>query len=207
MKKTAVLLDLGFVLHKLYVTLGKRQATATEVREFAERCINPAEEELFRIYCYHCTPYGEVQTHPLTKQRIDFAATQTFSGMNTLIRELSLKDNVAFRAGELSFDGWVIKKQAAEDITKTGRSLQGNDFAPDLKQKRVDMKIGLDVAWLASKGIVDRIVLVTADSDFVPAMKFGRREGVQVILVTMGHRQVKHDLLIHADEVRSVAYP
>jgi uncharacterized LabA/DUF88 family protein len=194
MKKTAVLLDLGFVLHKLHRLLGNRPATAAEVREFAERCVNPAEEELFRIYCYHCTPYGEVQTHPLTKQRIDFSATQTFSGMNTLIRELSLKDNVAFRAGELSFDGWIIKKQSAEEITRTGRALQGTDFAPDLKQKRVDMKIGLDVAWLASKGIVDRIVLVTADSDFVPAMKFGRREGVQVILVTMAHRQVKHDL-------------
>lgn len=38
-------------------------------------------------------------------------------------------------------------------------------------------------------------------------MKFARREGVQVVLVTMGHRMVKHDLLVHADEVRSVAYP
>ena len=207
MKKTAVLLDLGFVLQKLYRLLGNRQATAAEVREFAERCVNPVDEELFRIYCYHCTPYGEVQTHPLTKQRIDFAATPIYAGMSALIRELALKDNVAFRAGELSFDGWIIKKRSAEEITKTGRPLQVADFAPDLKQKRVDMKIGLDVAWLASKGIVDRIVLVTADSDFVPAMKFGRREGVQVILVTMAHRQVKHDLLIHADEVRSVAYP
>lgn len=207
MKKTAVLLDLGFVLHKLYVLLGKRAATAAEIREFAERCINPAEEELFRIYCYHCTPYGEVQTHPLTKQRIDFAATPTYVGMSNLLRELSLTDNVAFRAGELSFDGWVIKKRAAEEITKTGRPLQGSDFAPDLKQKRVDMKIGLDVAWLASRQIVDRIILVTADSDFVPAMKFGRREGVQVILVTMSHPLVKHDLLVHADELRSVAYP
>ncbi|HEX6039297.1 NYN domain-containing protein [Longimicrobium sp.] len=207
MKKTAVLLDLGFVLHKLYALLGNRAATAAEIREFAERCINPTEEELFRIYCYHCTPYGEVQTHPLTKQRIDFAATPTYIGMNNLLRELSLTDNVAFRAGELSFDGWVIKKRSAEEITRTGRPLQGSDFAPDLKQKRVDMKIGLDVAWLASRQIVDRIILVTADSDFVPAMKFGRREGVQVILVTLSHRQVKHDLLVHADEVRSVAYP
>jgi uncharacterized LabA/DUF88 family protein len=207
MKKTAVLLDLGFVLPKLNAALGNRPATATEIREFAERCINPAEEELFRIYCYHCTPYGEVQTHPLTKQRVDFSATAAYTGMNTLIRELSLKENVAFRAGELSFDGWMIKKRAAEDITRTGRPLQVSDFAPDLKQKRVDMKIGLDVAWLASKGIVDRIVLVTADSDFVPAMKFGRREGVQVILVPMAHRQVKHDLLVNADEVRTVVYP
>jgi uncharacterized LabA/DUF88 family protein len=101
----------------------------------------------------------------------------------------------------------MIKKRSAEEIARTSRTLQADDFAPDLKQKRVDMKIGLDVAWLASKAIVDRIILVTADSDFVPAMKFARREGVQVILVTMGHRMVKHDLLVHADEVRSVAYP
>lgn len=127
--------------------------------------------------------------------------------MTTLIRDLSLKNNVAFRAGELSFDGWIIKKRSAEEIVKTGRALVAADFAPDLKQKRVDMKIGLDVAWLASKGITERIILVTSDSDFVPAMKFARREGVQVVLVTMGHKLVKRDLLIHADEVRSVAFP
>jgi uncharacterized LabA/DUF88 family protein len=207
MKKAAVLLDLGFVLHKLHPLVGKRLPNAVEVREFAERCLNPAEEELFRIYCYHCHPYGETETHPVTRQPVDFSATATFAQMSTLTRELALKNNVAFRAGELSFDGWMIKKRAAEEVARTGRALQADDFAPDLKQKRVDMKIGLDVAWLASKGIVDRIILVTADSDFVPAMKFGRREGVQIVLVTMGHRMVKHDLLVHADEVRSVAYP
>jgi len=69
------------------------------------------------------------------------------------------------------------------------------------------MKIGLDVAWLASKSIVERLILVTGDSDFVPAMKFARREGVQVILVTMGHSQIKQELKVHADELRSVTYP
>jgi len=39
------------------------------------------------------------------------------------------------------------------------------------------MKIGLDAAWLASKRIVDRIILVTADSDFIPAMSL---HGVRV---------------------------
>lgn len=207
MKKTAVLLDLGFVLHKLYNLVGKRSPTADEVREFAVKCLNPAEEELFRIYCYHCTPYGETETHPLTRQPVDFAASPTFAAMSKFIRELSLKNNVAFRAGELSFDGWAIKKRSADEIATTGRPLVPSDFAPDLKQKRVDMKIGLDVAWLASKAIVERIVLVTSDSDFVPAMKFARREGVQVILVTLGHKLVKHDLLVHADELRSVAFP
>jgi uncharacterized LabA/DUF88 family protein len=207
MKKSAVLLDLGFVLHKLFTLVGKRTPTADEIHAFAVKCLNPAEEELFRIYCYHCTPYGDTEIHPLTRAPVDFSASSTFATMTTLIRDLSLKNNVAFRAGELSFDGWIIKKRSAEEIVKTGRALVAADFAPDLKQKRVDMKIGLDVAWLASKGITERIILVTSDSDFVPAMKFARREGVQVVLVTMGHKLVKRDLLIHADEVRSVAFP
>lgn len=205
MKKTAVLLDLGFVLHRLHSLLG-RAATANEVHDFAEKCIAPGEE-LFRIYCYHCPPYGGTETHPVTGHPVDFSATPTFASNTSLIRELSLKKGVAFRAGELSFDGWMIKKFATKEIARTGRPIKADDFAPDVKQKRVDMKIGLDVAWLASKGIVDRIVLVTGDSDFVPAMKFARREGVQVVLVTMEHRQVKHDLLVHADEVRAVPYP
>jgi uncharacterized LabA/DUF88 family protein len=206
MKKTAVLLDLGFVLSRLYRLLGNRHATANEVHDFAQKCIQPGEE-LFRIYCYHCPPFGGKETHPLTGAQIDFSATSTHAGMTALIHDLSLKDSVAFRAGDLSFDGWKIKRQSVDDIAKTGRQLLSADFAPDLKQKRVDIKIGLDVAWLSSKGIVDRIVLVTGDSDFVPATKFARREGVQVVLVTIGHRYVKRDLLVHADELRSVAYP
>ena len=84
------------------------------------------------------------------------------------------------------------------------RACGAGDFEPAFKQKRVDMKIGLDVAWLSSKRIVERIVLVTADTDFVPAMKFARREGVQVVLVPMGSRTLNKALRAHADVVRSV---
>ena len=206
MKKTAVLLDLGFVLYKLRRVL-KRWPTADEVHRFALGCLEAGEEELFRIYCYHCAPYGEVEVHPLTRQKVDFSTTEMYTAMRDLIRALCLEDDVAFRSGELSFDGWVIRKRAASELVRTGRALAPDDFAPDLKQKRVDMKIGLDVAWLATKGIADRIVLVTSDSDFVPAMKFARREGLQIVLVPLGHPMLKQDLLIHADRVRRVAFP
>jgi uncharacterized LabA/DUF88 family protein len=94
-----------------------------------------------------------------------------------------------------------------EDLIRAHRPLTDGDFRVDLKQKRVDMKIGLDVAWLVSKRFVDRIALVTGDSDFVPAMKFARREGVQIILVPMESKLLKHDLRVHADEIRAVRYP
>jgi uncharacterized protein (TIGR00288 family) len=205
MKKTAVLLDLGFVLYALYKPLGKRNASATEVREFAAKCLN-ADEELFRVYAYHCPPFDGTERHPITHQAVHFKQSPTYSFMERFLRELSLMDNVAYRAGEISFSGWVIKKHAAREISRTGRQITEDDFQPDIKQKRVDIKIGLDVAWLASKGIVDRIILVTGDSDFIPAMKFARREGVQIVLVSLG-QNVKRDLQIHADEVRTVRFP
>jgi uncharacterized protein (TIGR00288 family) len=206
MKKTAILLDLGFVILKLKNLLGKRMPTAIEIREFALKCL-AKDEEIFRIYCYDCPPYGKKQTHPFSRNLIDFSHTPTYIQRTKLINDLKTMDNIAFRSGELSFDGWLITKKAIKEILKQNRALNDTDFQPDIKQKGVDMKIGLDIAWLSGKAIVERIILVTADSDFVPAMKFARREGIQVILITLGHLSIKPDLKEHADELRSVIFP
>jgi uncharacterized LabA/DUF88 family protein len=60
-------------------------------------------------------------------------------------------------------------------------------FRKDIQQKGVDTKFGLDVAWMSFCNVVDRIILVTGDSDFVPAIKAARRNGIQVILCTLNH--------------------
>ena len=62
------------------------------------------------------------------------------------------------------------------------------------------MRIGLDMASLTLKKLSSLIVLVTGDSDFVPAMKFARREGAQLVLVTLGHG-VRDPMRHHADIV------
>ena len=62
------------------------------------------------------------------------------------------------------------------------------------------MRIGLDIASLTLKHQIQVVVLVTADSDFIPAMKFARREGAQLFLVTLGHG-VKEEMREHADLV------
>ena len=205
MKKVAVLLDLGFVLHALYRPLGKRTASASEIHEFASKCVGE-NEELFRIYCYHCPPFDGTERHPMTREPIHFKSTPVYTSMSRLISELECKDGVAFRKGEISFNGWLIKKFAAQKMAKNSRAPVADDFQPDLTQKRVDIMIGLDVAWLSSKSIVDRLVLVTGDSDFIPAMKFARREGVQVVLVHMD-QPIKRAMRVHADEVRAVEFP
>lgn len=56
-----------------------------------------------------------------------------------------------------------------------------------MQQKGVDMKIGIDIASLAYKHLVDQIILISGDSDFTPAAKLARQEGIDFILDPMGH--------------------
>ncbi len=210
MKTVAILLDGGFVLARLYQLLGRRHAIAQDVYDFALACANE-DEEIFRIYYYDCPPWGETLSNPLDPTRkINFASTATARRMKRLQEGLALMDLVAFRRGELAYGGWALKKKAERDFFNNPnepRSIDKTDLQVQFRQKRVDMKIGLDVAWLASKRVVERIILVTGDSDFIPAMKFARREGTQVILVPMGHKYIKNDLREHSDFVRDVRFP
>lgn len=76
--------------------------------------------------------------------------------------------------------------------------LKEDDFQLEIQQKGVDMRIGLDIASLAQKGLVDQIVLIAGDSDFVPAAKHARREGIDFILDPMWHT-IKSSLNMHID--------
>lgn len=71
-----------------------------------------------------------------------------------------------------------------------------------LRQKGVDMRIGIDIASLALKRQVETIVLVAGDSDFVPAAKLARREGMEIILDPLWQK-VHSDLFEHIDGLQS----
>ena len=79
-------------------------------------------------------------------------------------------------------------------------AISSDDLEANIRQKGVDMRIGLDIASLTLKRHAQVIVLGTADSDFVPAMKFARREGAQLVLITLGHG-IRDGLTEHADLV------
>lgn len=67
-----------------------------------------------------------------------------------------------------------------------------------MHQKAVGMRLGLDIASITLKKHADVIVLVSGDSNFVPAVKLARREGAQVFLLTSEH-QVADEVREHAD--------
>jgi uncharacterized LabA/DUF88 family protein len=85
------------------------------------------------------------------------------------------------------------------------RELSEDDVSFGLRQKGVDMRIGLDIASMTLKRQVDTLVLVTGDSDFVPAAKLARREGVEFLLDPLW-QQVSDELSEHVDGVIS-AFP
>ncbi|MEJ1967108.1 MAG: NYN domain-containing protein [Rhizomicrobium sp.] len=68
-------------------------------------------------------------------------------------------------------------EQANKNLQAHPRVPVANDFVPNIQQKGVDLRIGLDIARLALREMVNIIVVVTGDSDLVPAFKFARREG------------------------------
>ena len=114
---------------------------------------------------------------------------------------------MAMRFGELQHRGWRLRDAAAKRAVRAAAKeeaikIQNSDLQPNVQQKGVDMRIGLDMATLALKRQVSAIVLVTGDSDLIPAMKLARREGLQVVLVHLG-LGIKEPMQDHSDIVVS----
>ena len=56
----------------------------------------------------------------------------------------------------------------------------------------------LDIASLSFKKLVNQIVLIAGDSDFVPAAKHARREGIDFVLDPLRH-PIRDSLNLHID--------
>jgi uncharacterized LabA/DUF88 family protein len=201
--KYAVLIDGGFIRRKL----GSRAepTTLAQIISFLDGLKSHpalAHSSLHRIYWYDAPPLESSARRPLKGGRVDFSRTTLAENSRALMHGLSALLHVSLRRGELVFRGWRVRRGRLPERDSTV-TLAAPDLEPNIQQKGVDMRIGLDIAALTMKGHADAIVLVAGDSDFVPAMKFARREGAQLYLVTLGHT-VRAEMLEHADIVLSV---
>ena len=96
----------------------------------------------------------------------------------------------------------LAQAQQLQQAYSFWQSLQSGDVALGLRQKGVDMRIAIDIASLTLKKQVKTIVLVAGDSDFVPAAKLARREGIEFILDPLW-QNVNDDLFEHIDALQS----
>ena len=162
--------------------------------------------ELYRIFFYDCPPLTKRVHKPVSGLALHLGATPEAKMRNEFHQMLHTARKVALRQGRLNeqFSTWRAKTESvrrwiAEPIAFAPAD---EDFEIDVVQKGVDMRLGLDVAAMAFKRQVDRITLIAADADFVPAVKLARREGIDVVLDPMGAHAAA-DLLQHVDGVRT----
>lgn len=209
--KVAVLVDLSFFLMQ-YSRVRECPASspaevAKEIRHTALAHLHRRTDELYRIFAYDCRPLPKKVHHPITKRSVDFSRSETFIFRTRLLEELLQMRKVALRRGELADRRrWRIRAEVTRQLldgTLAVKDLKESDVVYDIQQKGVDTRMAIDIATLAYKRLVDRIVLITGDSDFVPAAKLARREGIDVVLDPLW-AHVAPSLNEHIDGLRSV---
>ena len=223
--KTAILIDGGYFLKRLPVVRPDVDTTdavavGRSVNQLVRSHLNHLNEVykvpnalqlLYRTFYYDARPYDSKAHTPVGNRPIDYAKTPQALFRKRFFDVLRGSPNLAVRLGEVRKDGdrsWILKAQTQKKLL-TGRlavkDLTDDDFAPALRQKGVDMRIGLDIASITLRRQAEIIILVSGDADFVPAAKLARREGVQFVLDPLW-QEVPPDLFEHIDGLRSGFY-
>ena len=205
MGKMAILVDGGFYLKRAKCLKGEKTARdrAEELVQYCKKHVENENAELYRIFYYDCDPIGKKAFHPLHNRTFDQSKTDAYKWKMDFFDELAKKRKLAIRKGE-PLEGsceFAMKTTVARDIVRGKRSadsLCDDDFVLDVQQKGVDVRIGLDLALIAHERFADQIVLITGDSDFVPAAKYARRHGIDFIIDPMWH-PFRPELGIHVD--------
>lgn len=165
-----------------------------------------SRRDLYRVFFYDCPPLEKKLHNPISKRAVDFSKSDEAIFRLNLHQRLLSKRKLALRLGHLSSDTpWTIKPRKIAELLagKTAyEALEPEDVMPAVRQKGVDMRIGVDVASLAFKKQVDQIILIAGDADFVPAAKLARREGIDFVLDPMW-RSIPPSLMEHIDGLRS----
>lgn len=190
----AILIDGGLL--RVQAKRAKKTYNPDFIEKFAHACVSE-DEELFRVLYYDCAPYTGSVKLPVSGN------PHQFQGSDGWLDELARKDLFAVRRGVLKFRGFKPKRTPV-----AGKSpLTDNDFVPDFEQKGVDMRIGLDIASYSTSHSVDRIILVSNDTDCVPALKHGRKAGLQTVIIEPTGVKLSPELLVHIDFKRVISWP
>ncbi len=211
--KVAILIDGGYFI-KRYVALydKNKEKSAKSIADdlyYISHAHVGKNNYLYRIFYYDCLPFGKKVHNPISGKCVDFAKTKEAILRNELINEMRKKRKVALRLGYLKdHKQWLLYDNAMKRLIKgeiNFSDITENDIYYNLHQKGIDMKIGVDIASLSLKRFVDKIVLIAGDSDFVPAAKLARREGIDFVLDAMYQQHIEDTLYEHIDGLESIS--
>jgi uncharacterized LabA/DUF88 family protein len=218
--KAAILIDGGYFLKRLpavrkdidsrdpkQVDRAIGQLVHSHLQQLNETaCATNPYSLLYRCFYYDAAPYTKKGHLPVSRRAIDYAKSDEAQFRLALFDLLRKRPGFAVRLGEVRRDrSWILREGAQADLLAKRRQvddLTDADFEPGFRQKAVDMRIGVDITSISLKKQSDTIVLVAGDSDFVPAAKLARREGMRIVLDPLW-RSVDAGLFEHIDALRS----
>lgn len=213
-KRTAILVDGSFYLRhtlKEYGNMAPREAArllsyiadAHLVREDGT-----VKDDLVRIYFYDCEPLAREITNPISKVTVNTADQAHNRWRNDYFEAIKGEYKVMLRLGRLqSMDEWTIRKERMVELINREigvEDLTADDVSLVSRQKGVDVQIGMDMTRIALKGMVDKIVLIASDGDFVPVVQLAREEGLEVIVDNM-NQKICRPLFENVDGLRTPA--
>lgn len=209
--KTAILVDGGFYRKRARALMGNK-SPKQRAEELERYCLNLLHDKyesryLYRIFYYDCPPIDKVVYHPFTKKSVNFGKSDDRVWTDSFFQELKHKRKFALRLGRLDDNNihYNLKYESTKKLlnrTITLNDLTEHDFELNIGQKGVDTRICVDISSLAFKKQVNQIILIAGDSDFVPASKQARREGIDFILDPM-RNPISSDLYEHIDGIRT----
>jgi len=126
--------------------------------------------ELLRVYYYDAPPLQIKVNNPINGEEINLGVSELAKNAQRLQTDLGRAEDFALRLGDLKQYGWTLRACALEKGGKNQGSitLTADDIKPEIKQKGVDLRIGMAIACMALRKTVDSIVILTGDSDMVP---------------------------------------
>ena len=165
------------------------------IEAVAHACVG-GDETLLRVLYYDCALYRGNPKLPVSGE------PAAFQGSDDWLKVLAAKPQFAVRLGTLKFRGFEPRR-----VPIASAPLSDEDFKPRFEQKGVDMRLGLDIASYAADRSIDRIILITGDTDCLPVMKLARTAGLQVVLVQFPKQRLARELLWHSDFQKPVDWP
>jgi len=129
--------------------------------------------DLLRTYYYHALPWSPPDPDEDERERV--AKKRGFFHRLEFLPRFSVK------------------------LGRTQRVLN-DDGSTTYQQKGVDVMLAADMVYLASRGLIDHIILLAPDADYAPAVRLVKELGVVVHLVHGGNLAASTEMRKECDE-------
>lgn len=168
--------------------------------------VNNNEEELYRIFIYTAPPLS--QGHIVEELNRRKVSQEIIKNVKQKYNENKTKYDSIYNKARKFIDTIPLEEYVAlrKGVLKISNICE--DGTISINQKQVDMLIGLDIAQLSYENRVDKIILLSKDTDIKPAIKVARINGIHTVVAGFEEYPagIPKELKVHADTIRKKSF-